>query len=139
MKDKYFDNAKIGSSAINCLLKKTAKEYKAIYIDESVKFESKSMAFGTALHTRILEPLNYPLTVAECPAGMKLTTKECKAWKADNMDKIRLNATESETVAGIERELKTNKLATYLLENVVDIEAEHYAKDEKTGFDLRSK
>lgn len=138
-KDKYFDNPALGSTAINDLLTKTPKEFKAIHIDKTIVKESKAFDFGTCCHLKILEPLKYYQEVAVMPEGIDRRTKVGKQWVIDNSDKLVLTAQEGKDIDEIEKSLQDNVKAQELLSQLTDVEVEVYCKDRIHGIELRGK
>lgn len=65
--------------------------------------QTDATAFGTALHMYILEPEKFAETYVIKPDGMSFATKEGKAWKACNADKVVLKEEDMRHIKYLQR------------------------------------
>jgi hypothetical protein len=88
----------------------TSSEIKEYLIDplsweeryyKGVRFVSEAMKMGTLIHQAVLEPEDYIRATLTRPEGIKLNTKEGKAWKEANKNKVTLTGKQEETINGI--------------------------------------
>ena len=136
----YHEKPALGSSAINDIFSRTPAYFKAKYSDKEIKVEpTADMEFGTAFHTKILEPLNYSATVAVKPEGYDGRKTEWKEWKKDLEGKIILSAEQGEAIERMNIALLENKQAFELLSAMSGVEVELFWKDRIHGIDLKGK
>ena len=103
--EKYHAVQALSKSMMAKLLKSPA-HYRAA--QEERQEPSKAMQLGTAIHTAVLEPDLYIDVVAVTPDGIDGRTKEGKAWKDANKDRICLNNTENRDVQGVARSIRSH-------------------------------
>jgi len=96
---------------------------------------------GTALHASALPGESVDEVAVRMPEGMKKTTKEGKAFVADNKDKIILSSTDSylldEMMASLEHHPFTRQLVWGILKGKA--EQSFFCTDEATGLELKAR
>lgn len=70
------------------------------YREGKIRFESRALDLGSAVHLMIENPALFECSYAIKPNGIDYRTKEGKAWKAENSDRIHLDSEQMETVMG---------------------------------------
>jgi len=95
---EYLRYPALSSSALAHSDESMAK-YRA-YMDGKIRYESKALDLGSAVHLMIENPSIFEYTYAIKPNGIDYRTKEGKAWKAENSDRILLDSEQMETVLG---------------------------------------
>ena len=99
---------------------------------------TKAMQIGTVAHTAILEPHKLAEIVAIKPDGMSFVTKEGKAWRAENADKIVLDYQEMADIKNMADAVRRHpSFEPSHLDN--KIEASVFAEDEETGLPLKAR
>ena len=137
--NNYHENKALGSSAINCLFKNPPAQFKAEYIDKIIKRDTKAMQFGTALHSRVLEPLDYPSVVSIEPEGTNRRTKGYKEWIAGQSGKVVLKHEESEKIEAMFDALQNNEQAYQFLSALCEVEKPLFWKDKVHNIELKGK
>lgn len=74
-------------------------KYRA-YRDGKIRFESRALDLGSAVHLMIENPELFEYSYSVKPSGIDYRTKEGKAWKAENADRIAIDSEQMETVLG---------------------------------------
>jgi hypothetical protein len=77
--------------------------------------ETPAMVIGTAFHRAVLERDRFKALYACKPEGMSFATKDGKAWKADNEDKIILSYADYTNVLAMSDAVWNNPDAAFLL------------------------
>lgn len=95
---EYLRYPALSSSALAHADDSMAK-YKA-YRDGKIRYESRALDLGSAVHLMIENPALFEYSYAIKPSGIDYRTKEGKAWKAENADRIALDQEQMETVLG---------------------------------------
>lgn len=70
------------------------------YREGKIRFDSRSLDLGTAVHLMIESPDTFGDYCTVKPEWMKFSTKEGKAWKAENSDRIILDQDGMDSVIG---------------------------------------
>lgn len=100
------------------LLLESPRKYYLQYVEKSWNAEETlEMQLGNAVHTKVLEPELFKHLYILNTEGLSLATKEGKALKAkaEEDGKTLLNASDSETVLGIESSIVRNEYARMAL------------------------
>lgn len=95
---EYLRSQGLSSSSLAMADESMAK-YKA-YRDGKIRYESRSLDLGSAVHAMIEDEECFKLLYAIKPAGIDYRTKEGKSWKEANSSRIILDAEAMETVEG---------------------------------------
>ncbi len=95
---EYLRSPGLSSSALAMADESMAK-YKA-YRDGKIRYKSKSLYLGIAVHSMIEDEEGFNLLYAIKPAGIDYRTKEGKSLKEANSSRIILDAEAMETVEG---------------------------------------
>lgn len=99
---------------------------------------TKAMQIGTVTHTAILEPHLLDSIVAIRPEGLSFVSKEGKAWRAENADKIVLDYQEMADIKNMADAVRRHpSFEPSHLDN--KIEASVFAEDEETGLPLKAR
>ena len=86
------------------------------YLDGESPTPTPAMQFGTAVHSFVLEPDTVNRLYVPKPDGMKFSTREGKAWRADNADKTILTSDEWRAAMACRDSVYKHKAAKALLE-----------------------
>ena len=70
------------------------------YRDGKIRYESKALDLGSAVHLMLESPDEFYNQYLVKPYGIDYRTKEGKAWKAENADRILLDVEDMNTVEG---------------------------------------
>lgn len=134
--ERYHAVQALSKSMMGKLLKSPA-HYRAA--QEEHQEPSKSMQMGTAIHTAVLEPDLYTEVVGVIPEGIDGRTKEGKAWKDANKDRICLNNTENRDVQGVARSIHNHPFWEIAGTSNKMVEASVFAMDSETGVPLKAR
>lgn len=103
---EYLRYPALSSSALAMADESMAK-YKA-YREGKIRFDSRSLDLGTAVHLMLESPDTFGDYCTVKPEGMKFSTKEGKAWRSENGDRILLDQKDMDSVIGCVEAWKTS-------------------------------
>jgi len=108
--ERYFAASGVSKSMLDILADKTPAHLKAYFEGEREK-ETAAMQFGAVLHRALLEPETCTDAFQFAPEGMRFTTKEGIAWRAEHQDKPILSADEALQIGYIVNSVHTHPFA----------------------------
>jgi exodeoxyribonuclease VIII len=134
----YQENPAVNPSSLKILYKESPAHYR--WALTHPREESDAMRIGTAFHTRVLEPHLFNERYVVKPAGMKFSTKDGMAWRADAeaAGMIILTETESVAIEGMAASLLSSPQARKYLANGA-IETPLYWTDPETGIECKGR
>ena len=114
--ERYFASQGCSASMLDILAQSTPAHL-AAYLKSNNKPDTDAMRFGVLCHYAILQGDAYKKSFHVRPEGMKLTTKEGKAWKEDHNDKPDITFEEALRISGMVESVRHHKFASRLLHN----------------------
>lgn len=104
---EYLRYPALSSSALAHADESMAK-YRA-YMDGKIRFESRALDLGSAVHSMLEDPEMFELGYAVKPASIDYRTKEGKAWKDENSYRTILDQEQMDTVTGCTYAFQTSQ------------------------------
>lgn len=132
----YHSLPHLSSTGLNRFISRSPAHYR-----QSIKEKTEptaAMAFGTAVHTAILEPELFDKQYVVRPAGLLFTTKEGKAWRDANSDRTILTSDEMQKIEDIRESVMTHPTAAKFFQGG-STEESFFWQDEKTGVLCRAR
>ncbi len=101
--------------------------------------ETDATKLGTACHMRILEPARFLETYALKPADMNFSTKEGKAWRAEQGNRPILSCAEAATCEAVFAAFQSKPVAVRALAGALGIESSVFWDDASCGEPLKGR
>lgn len=139
----YFSIDAVSKSSV-CDLEKSAGLYYAKHIAKTyIQETTPAMAFGTAVHTAVLEPLRFAeeyLVQPDFGDARSKAAREAKGeWLLDNEGRTILKSAEMEDINGIVKALEANPDTHPYIKAPGDVELAMFWQDEMTGIRCKAK
>ena len=134
---KYHDREGWGASALKDM--RVGPPALVLWRQQNPSEETDATRLGTACHARILEPARFYETYAMKPDGMNFSTKEGKAWRAEQGDKSILTAAEQKTVEAVFEAFYAKAPAAAALTLAEGIEVSMFWADPDCGEPLKGR
>jgi exodeoxyribonuclease VIII len=114
--ERYHAAAGVSCSMLNILRDKTPMHLHS-WMNGELKIETEALRFGTICHYAVLEGDKYKKLFFQRPEGMKLNTKEGKAWLAKHPLKKRPNVSfeEGQAIKGMVAAVRNHPFARRVL------------------------
>lgn len=94
--------------------------------------DTEALTVGSALHCAILEPRDFESRYVMKPDGMSFATKEGKAWRESNVDRIILTPAQWTMVTGMQASVLQHPVASQVLSGAAT-EVSIFWTDSETG------
>jgi hypothetical protein len=112
--EAYLDAEGVSCSMLNILAEKTPMHLYA-WIKGQREEQTDALHFGTLVHYAILQGDLYKKKFHVRPEGMKMTTKEGRAWKEDHSDKPDISFEDALAISGMVESVRHHRFASRLL------------------------
>jgi len=112
--ERYFAAEGVSCGMLNILRDKTPMHLRA-WLQGEMPIESEALRFGIVAHYAILEGNKYKKLFYQRPEGMKLTTKEGKAWLEDHSDKPNVSWEDGQHLLGMVEAVRRHPFAKRVL------------------------
>ena len=114
--EAYLSASGVSNSMLRILSERTPMHLKC-WMEGEKPEPTEAQKLGTITHRCIFEPDTMKDAFHVRPDGLKFTTNEGKAWKAQHSDRLILSADESDTIASMVGAVHRHPIASRLLKN----------------------